>query len=211
MRRAAATAAVLLGVCRQHGNDVRAFTFAPPPLAAGPPSSSPPGDAGPAAAVAHSSSSTGLRSRGGGGSAAGIAAGGSSWSSSASDRRVFPRKHATTGPLSAAAGDGGEEEGEWRRFGSGRFDDEESEDGGVESVNDPDRVGLKIADIVNPFKKAFDAGQSLRSTFADTLGQITGTASPVSRGCVLVRGLFASCVLFAESFSWKRCGKRMDV
>ncbi|CAM9389894.1 unnamed protein product, partial [Hapterophycus canaliculatus] len=110
---------------------------------------------------------------------------GSSWAS-ASDRRVCARKHATTGPLSAAAGDGGgapqEEEGEWRRFGSGRFDEEGGEDGGLESTaraDDLDRIGLKIPEIVNPFKVAFDAGQSLRSTFADTLGQITGTASPL--------------------------------
>ncbi|CAN0008305.1 unnamed protein product, partial [Scytosiphon promiscuus] len=186
MRRAAATAAVLLGVCRQHGNDVRAFAFAPPPSTAGPPSSSPPGEVGTAAVVAQSSAPTGLRSRGGErGGGAGIA-GGSSWSSAASGRRVFPRKHATwTGPLSAAAGDGGggapqEEEGEWRRFGSGRFDDDVGAEGGLETAaDDPDRIGLKIPEIVNPFKKAFNAGQSLRSTFADTLGQITGTASPL--------------------------------
>lgn len=90
--------------------------------------------------------------------------------------------------MRAAAGDdtsgkdgGGqeEEEGEWRRFGSGRLEeDEEEQFGGVE--DDVERIGLTLPEISNPFKAAFEAGQTLRSTLADTLGQITGTASPVS-------------------------------
>lgn len=46
--------------------------------------------------------------------------------------------------------------------------------------DDVERIALTLPEMTNPFKKAFDAGQNLRSTLADTLGQITGTASPVS-------------------------------
>lgn len=88
---------------------------------------------------------------------------------------------AAAGPLRAAAGDGDNngEEGEWRKFGSGRLDEEEDEEeGGV--GDDVERIALTLPEISNPFKAAFEAGQTLRSTLADTLGQITGTASPVS-------------------------------
>lgn len=107
---------------------------------------------------------------------------------------MFERKHAgrpataataAAGPLRAAAGDdnkdgGGaqEGEGEWRKFGSGRLDEEEEEE--EEGFGDGvERIGLKLPEMSNPFKAAFEAGQTLRSTLADTLGQITGTASPV--------------------------------
>ncbi|CAN0024021.1 unnamed protein product [Ectocarpus sp. 12 AP-2014] len=162
MRRVA-EAVVLFCICRQHGYDMSASAFAPPPATVGSPvakSSSPP---------------AGLRRVGAAGT-------------TPAAQHTFGRKHAAAGtsapagPLRAAAGgDGGgdgaapQEEGEWRRFGSGSMSEEGSgaEDDGVE------RVALKLPEIANPFKKAFDAGQNLRSTLADTLGQITGTASPL--------------------------------
>lgn len=174
-----AAAAVLFCVCRQHGNDVRAFTFSPPPSTAGP--------------APGSSSPAGLR-RGGAAGLGALSPPSSSLLPTAS-HRAFERNHderaaaRAAGPLRAAAGDdnsgkdgGGqeeEEEGEWRRFGSGRLEeDEEEQFGGVE--DDVERIGLTLPEISNPFKAAFEAGQTLRSTLADTLGQITGTASPVS-------------------------------
>ncbi|CAM9283124.1 unnamed protein product, partial [Ectocarpus sp. 8 AP-2014] len=162
MRRVA-EAVALFCVCRQHGHDMSASAFAPPPVTAGSPvakSSSPP---------------AGLRRV--------VAAG-----TTAAAQRTFGRKHAApgtaapAGPLRAAAGGDGsddgaapQEEGEWRRFGSGSM----SEEGSGAEDDDVERVALKLPEIANPFKKAFDAGQNLRSTLADTLGQITGTASPL--------------------------------
>ncbi|CAM9678446.1 unnamed protein product, partial [Ectocarpus sp. 12 AP-2014] len=161
MRRVA-EAVALFCICRQHGHDMSASAFAPPPVTAGSPvakSSSPP---------------AGLRRVGAAGT-------------TAPAQHTFGRKHAAAstsapaGPLRAAAGgDGGDggaapqEEGEWRRFGSGSMSEE-----GSGAEDDVERVALKLPEIANPFKKAFDAGQNLRSTLADTLGQITGTASPL--------------------------------
>lgn len=54
--------------------------------------------------------------------------------------------------------------------GMGRLDAEEGED------------GVSVPEIGNPFRRAFDAGRNLRATFANTLEQITGAASPVSVG-----------------------------
>lgn len=173
----AAAAVVLFCVCRQQGNDVRAFTFSPPPSAARP--------------APISSSPSSLR-RGG---EAGLGALSQSSSIPSQSHRVFEHsnKHseraaaatAAVGPLRAAAGDGkdgAEEEGEWRRFGSGRLEAEEEEEGQAMDgsiADDVERIGLTLPEISNPFKAAFEAGQTLRSTLADTLGQITGTASPV--------------------------------
>lgn len=47
--------------------------------------------------------------------------------------------------------------------------------------------------VVNPFKLAFDAGRNLRASVANTLEQITGTASPVS-DCPRGRGGGAASV-----------------
>lgn len=171
-----AAAVVLFCVCRQHGNGVCAFTFSPPPSTAGPAPSS--------------SSPAGLRR----GATAGLGAFSPSSSSlPTASHRVFEHKHhderaaaaRAAGPLRAAAGgdnssskDGGEEEGEWRKFGSGRLEEDEEGQSGV-GEDDVERIALTLPEISNPFKKAFEAGQTLRSTLADTLGQITGTASPV--------------------------------
>eukprot|EP00903_Cladosiphon_okamuranus_P020819 g19121.t1 len=175
----AAAAAVLFCVCRQQGSEVRAFTFSSqPPSAAGPAlSSSPPpslrraGPAGPLSSLPppshrvfeHSNKHTDR----------GVAA-----ASAATAART-----AAAVPLRAAAGDGkdgAEEEGEWRRYGSGRFDDEEERQAMEGSLaDDVERIKLTLPEISNPFKAAFEAGQTLRSTLADTLGQITGTASPL--------------------------------
>lgn len=179
MRRVA-EAVALFCVCRQHGHDMSASAFAPPPVTAGSPvakSSSPP---------------AGLRRVGAAGT-------------TTAAQRAFGRKHAApgtaapSGPLRAAAGSDGsddgavlQEEGEWRRFGSGSM----SEEGSGAEDDDVERVGLKLPEIANPFKKAFDAGQNLRSTLADTLGQITGTASPVSACLLHALRLTSRCLLW---------------
>lgn len=51
---------------------------------------------------------------------------------------------------------------------------------GLAGMEGDGKIPLPEIDIVNPFKVAFDAGRTLRASFATTLGQITGTASPVS-------------------------------
>lgn len=178
MRRVA-EAVALFCVCRQHGHDMSASAFAPPPVTAGSPvaeSSSPP---------------AGLRRVGAAGT-------------TAAAQRAFGRKHvppgtaAPGGPLRATAGGDGrndgtapEEEGEWRRFGSGSASEEES---GAQD-DDVERIAVTLPEIANPFKKAFDAGQNLRSTLADTLGQITGTASPVSACLLCALTLTSRCSL----------------
>lgn len=160
--RAATAVLLLFCVCRRQGNDVHAFTFSPPPSTAG--------------SATSSSAPAGVRTGG-----AGLGAG----ALPSSPHPVFERKHArhatAAGPLRAAAGDDkGGEEGEWRKFGSGSMGKEEEEEFKI-GEDGIERAGRQLPEISNPFKAAFDAGQALRLTLADTLGQITGTASPVRR------------------------------
>lgn len=182
-----------LGCVGQRGNDVQAFSFAPPSSARHAPSVS-----------SCSTSDSITRSRNGGGLAA---------ASSSSSRGVVRRQQqqqqqgrrgcvysvartsplatsSAVSPLRAGAEDDGyegagedraREEGEigsQTRGGSGAA----GEGAGEGEATEP---GLAMPDIVNPFKLAFDAGQKLRATLANTLEQITGTASPVSLKSVL--------------------------
>ena len=178
-----------LGCVGQRGNDVQAFAFAPPSSARQPPSAS-------SCSTSHSAT----RGRNGGGPAAAAA-------SSSSSRGVVRRQQqqqqgrrgcsysvARTSPLAISSAvsplragvedDGYEGAGEDRareegetgsesRGGSGAAGEGAGEGGAMEP-------GLAMPDIVNPFKLAFEAGQNLRATLANTLEQITGTASPVS-------------------------------
>lgn len=45
-----------------------------------------------------------------------------------------------------------------------------------------DDARIKLPELVNPFKMAFEAGRNLRATLANNLEQITGAASPVRYG-----------------------------
>lgn len=78
----------------------------------------------------------------------------------------------------------GEQEGsrETRRQGDDRSGGVATEGGG-RGPQQEETKGGKGLDIVNPFKKAFDAGRDLRQSLATALESITGTASPVRCSC----------------------------
>lgn len=56
--------------------------------------------------------------------------------------------------------------------GAGEGEEDEFDDG----------TRIKLPELVNPFKMAFEAGRNLRATLANNLEQITGAASPVRHG-----------------------------
>lgn len=191
-----AAALLFSGCVGQQRNDVRAFAFAPSSLGPSLASSSP-----------WSSSAYSALRRGGGGGG-GDGAGASSHvhrlaargairqqqqqqcsSTSASSFWRLARKTSCSAvatavaPLRAVEDGGGEAQGsgEGGQGGGGEGEEISSSSSSVDvDAGGAEEASMALPEIVNPFKLAYDAGQKLRSTLANTLEQITGTAGPVS-------------------------------